>query len=124
MHQDPHLDPTNNSHIIRSHTPFADKLNPRRLDYSPKMAALIGTIIGHDYGALDPSGDKLTGLSITSDDFLVASSTSHESGAFIGTAADFERNLRQFLADANLTAEERQEFDRLYRANVCDWRTR
>lgn len=124
MHQDPQQDATPNSNIFYSHNALARKLHPRRLGYSPKMAALIGAIIGHDYGARDPRGGKLTGLSITSDGFLVASTTSHESGAFIGTADDFERNLRQFLADADLTDEERQEFDRLYRANGCDWRKR
>ena len=124
MHQDPLRDPTKDSHILYSHTILAKKLNPLKLGYSPKMAALVGAIISHDYGTRDGRGGKLTGLSITSDGFLLASTTSHESGAFIGTANDFERNLWQFLAHAKLTGEERQEFDRLFRVNVCDWRKR
>ena len=103
---------------------LAQKLNPQYLGYSPMMAALIGAIIGHDYGARDLRGGMLTGLTITSDGFIIASTTSHEIGAFFGTADDLTRNLKQLLSEANLTVEERKQFAALYRENVTDWRLR
>lgn len=101
---------------------LADKLNPKRLGFSPKMAALVGAILGHDYGARDRKGNQLTGLSITSDGFVVASTNPISSGAFIGTASELESNLLLLLTDAKLTREERAEFDALYSMHVTDWR--
>jgi len=101
---------------------LAQKLDPGKLGFSPKMAALVGAIIGHDYGARDPRDGQLTSLSITSDGFLIAATSSHESGAFVGSVDDFKRNLDLLLESAKLTPEDRQEFDRLYSQNVTDWR--
>ena len=41
---------------------------------------------------------------------------------FFGEAADLDRNLLNLLVAAELTAEERAEFERLYRERVDDWR--
>ena len=101
---------------------LAEKLNPRKLGYSPKMAAIVGAIIGHDYGSRDPRGGKIGHISITSDGFIIAQTTSHETGAFLGEASDLERNLIMLVDDAKLTKEERAEYDRLYHSNVTDWR--
>jgi len=102
---------------------LVEKLDPGKLGFSPKMAALVGAIIGHDYGARDPRGGQFSSLSITSDGFLIAATTSHESGAFVGSADDFKRNLDLLLETAKLTKTEREEFDALYRRNVTDWRS-
>jgi hypothetical protein len=101
---------------------LAERINPLKYNCSPLMAAIVGAIIGHDYGARGPRGGKLTGISITSDGFVIASTTSHDSGAFIGTASNFTRNLQQLLLDANLTAEEQKLFATLYREHVSYWR--
>ena len=102
---------------------FAERINPRNLGFSPKMTAIVGAIIGHDYGVRDRKGGYLTALSITSDGYVMAQSTAHESGAFVGNAADLDRNLADYrftLAAEN--DEDAEEFDRLYAANVRDWR--
>jgi hypothetical protein len=41
---------------------------------------------------------------------------------FLGTAADLDRNLLDLLLAAELTADEREEFERRYRERVDDWR--
>ena len=72
---------------------LAYKSSPQRFGYSAMMTAIVGAIIGYDYGVRDPLGGKLTGISITSDGFIIASTTSHESGAFIGTAINYNSAL-------------------------------
>jgi hypothetical protein len=88
------------------------------------MTAIVGAIIGHDYGVRDSRGGLLTGLSITSDGFVTAYSTASDGGgAFLGTADDLVRNLADYrftLAGEN--DEDAEEFDRLYKLNVHDWR--
>jgi hypothetical protein len=103
-------------------TILADKLNPQKLGYSPFMGAIVGAILGYDYGVRDSRGGRLTGLSITSDGFLMGSTTSHETGAFLGAVDDLDTNLAKLVQDANLTPAERQEFAELYKARVLDWR--
>lgn len=102
---------------------FADRINPSKFNFSPKLVAIVGAIIGHDYGVRDRRGGLLSHLSITSDGYVTAASTmSDGGGAFIGSADDLERNLSAYRAE--LTAEDRAEFDRLYALSVQDWRTR
>jgi hypothetical protein len=104
---------------------FAERINPRNLGFSPKMSAIVGAIIGHDYGVRDRKGGQLTSLSITSDGFVTAHSTASDGGgAFLGSADDLDRNVEQFtlaLHDA-ASDEDAEEFERLYKANVTDWR--
>jgi hypothetical protein len=102
---------------------FADRIDPRKFNFSPKLVAIVGAIIGHDYGVRDGvRGGLLSDLSITSDGFVIACSTaSGGGGAFIGGVSDLERNLNAYRAD--LTDEDRAEFDRLYALNVRDWRS-
>jgi len=105
-------------------TDFAKRINPQIHGFSPKMVAIVGAIIGHDYGARDSRGGQLTGLSITSDGYVIASSTASDGGALVGRADDLERNLEQFamvLHDAT-SDEDAEEFERLVAANVKDWR--
>jgi hypothetical protein len=104
---------------------FAEKINPRTLGFSPKMTAVVGAILGYDYGVRDRKGGYLTGLCITSDGFVTASSTASDGGgAFLGVVTDLDRNIEQFLF---VLASERDEadvdtFKALYKANVTDWR--
>ena len=102
---------------------FADRVNPALYGFSPKLTAIVGAIIGHDYGVRDGvRGGRLTGgLAITSDGYVTAQSTaSDDGGAFIGTASDLARNLAAWKAD--LSAEDRETFERLYASRVTDWR--
>ena len=104
---------------------FAERINPRNLGFSPKMAAIVGAIIGHDYGVRDGRGGKLSSLSITSDGYVMASSTASDGGgAFFGSADDLDRNVEQYtlaLHDA-ASNEDAEEFERLCKANITDWR--
>jgi hypothetical protein len=101
---------------------LAEKLNPRKFGFSPKMAALFGAILGHDYGVTDSRGARLTSLSITSDGFVVCGSTAHESGAFVGEVSDLERNLVSLLEAAHLHVSEAIAFERVYASRVQDYR--
>jgi hypothetical protein len=102
---------------------LADVLNPRQYGFSPKMSAIIGAILGHDYGVRDGRGNHIVGLSITSDGFVLGSTVPLSSGAFVGDVADLERNLAFLLEDAKLSPQERAEYDKLYAARVQDWRS-
>lgn len=99
---------------------FAERINPGQFGFSPKLVALVGAIIGHDYGVRDGRGGKLSSLSITSDGYVMAQSTAHESGAFIGDVGDLEANLSIWKEE--LSPEDQAQFNRLYVANVKDWR--
>jgi hypothetical protein len=102
---------------------FADRIDPHRFNFSPKLVAIVGAIIGHDYGVKDGRGGTLTSLSITSDGYVNCGSTASDGGgAFIGSADDLERNLDAWKAD--LTPADRAEFERVYKARVTDWRSR
>lgn len=99
---------------------FAERINPRKFNFSPQLAALVGAIIGHDYGVRDRKGGRLTSLHITSDGFVIAGSTAHGSGAFIGSADDLNHNLADFRSC--LSAGDAGEFDALYNNRVTDYR--
>ena len=100
---------------------FALRIHPGKLGFSPKLTAIVGAIIGHDYGVRDARGGKLTSLSITSDGFVICHSTmSDGGGAFLGSADDLQRNLKLFVAE--LAPKDFAEFSKLYGQNVKDWR--
>ncbi len=91
---------------------LARKLHPERFtDMSGKMAAIVGYILGESW--TEPA---ITALSVTSDGFVTTESE------FMGEAADLDRNLLNLLIAAELTPDERAEFERLYRERVDDWR--
>ncbi len=103
---------------------FAERISPRNLGFSPRMTAIIGAIIGFDYGVRDSRGGQLTGLSITSDGYVIASSTASDGGgAFVGAASDLERNIEAYRFEvASQNDEDAEEFDRIYARRVKDWR--
>ena len=91
---------------------LSEKLRPDQFsDMSGKMAAIIGYVLGEAW--TDP---EITALSVTSDGFVTTPSE------FIGEPADLDRNILNLLVAAGLSAEERAEFERLYRDRVDDWR--
>jgi len=105
---------------------FAERINPRNLGFRPKLTAIVGAIIGHDYGVRDLRGGQLTSLSITSDGYVTCGSTASDGGgAFIGSADDLDRNLEQFIMvlHNDVSDEDAEEFERVYKANVKDWRS-
>ena len=99
---------------------FAERINPRNFNFSPQLVAIVGAILGHDYGVRDRKGGLLTSISITSDGFIIAGSTAHESGAFVGDASDMERNLEMLKKE--LSAEDAKRFAEIYASRVRDWR--
>jgi hypothetical protein len=92
--------------------------NPARFNFSPTLVAIAGAIIGHDYGVRDEHG-FWPDLTITSDGFVIAGSTA-AGGAYIGEAAELERNLARWKA--GLTDADCAEFERLFDTSVTDWR--
>lgn len=78
---------------------------------SGKMAAIIAYILGESW-----TEPEIAALSVTSDGFVLTDAE------FFGEAADLDRNLLNLLVAAEVTPEERADFERLYRERVDDWR--
>ncbi len=57
---------------------------------------------------------EIAALSVTSDGFVLTDAK------FFGEAADLDRNLLNLLVAAEVTPEERADFERLYRERVDD----
>lgn len=73
---------------------FAKRINPRKYQFSPRLTAMVGALIGYDYGVRDGRGGYITSLSFTSDGFVIGTSTASDGGgAFLGTREDLKRNL-------------------------------
>jgi hypothetical protein len=97
--------------IVRCVT-LSAKLQPDRFSaMSGKMAAIVGYILGESW-----TEPEIAALSVTSDGFVLTDAE------FFGEAADLDRNLLNLLIIADLTANERTEFERRYRERVDDWR--
>jgi len=111
-------------HVADDLTALAAKMNPGKLGFSPKMAAIVGAVLGFDYGVRTARGHQLIGLSITSDGFVIATTDPISSGAFLCTAEELARNLALVIADAKLTADETKLYERLYSQHVKNWRTK
>jgi len=102
---------------------LAERMNPQAVGFSPKMTAILGVILGHDYGVYDFRGGLLTSISITSDGFVLAGSTASDGGgAFVGSASDLDRNLADLLAALHLNESEALAFERVYATRVQDYR--
>lgn len=94
---------------------FVDRINPRRFNFSPKFVALVGAIIGYDYGVRDGRGNQVSSFSITSDGFVISSSN-----AFLGSADDLARNLQDFFTVIH--PADKEHVTALYASRVKDWR--
>ena len=91
---------------------LADKLRPDRFSaMSGRMAAIVGYILNEPW--TEPA---IAALSVTTDGYVTTESE------FFGEAADLDRNLLNLFIAADLTPEERGEFERRYRERVDDWR--
>jgi hypothetical protein len=95
------------------------KLKPSRFtNMSPKMAAIVGCIIGTQF--TDP---QLVELCITADGHVLGRKDGDCGlNEWIGDASDLERNWRMLLGAAGLTLNETAQAEALYLANVRDWR--
>lgn len=99
---------------------FAGRINPKNFNFSPKLTAMVGAIIGFDYGVRDARGGRLTSLSITSDGYVLCTTASDGGGAFLGSAEELDDNLALWREE--LSSADRAKFERLFSANVKDWR--
>jgi len=84
------------------------------------MAAMVAFVIGESW-----TMPEIGSLSITSDGYLVgypmtAGMLGHSE--FYGSADDLERNVHNLLDVADLTDEERSQWDKLYTDRIEDWR--
>lgn len=75
------------------------------------MAAIVAYILDEDW--TEPA---IAWISVTPDGHVTSDRT------FLGAADDLDRNLLNLLIAAELTTEERAEFERRYRERVDDWR--
>lgn len=103
----------------RTRNTFADRINPEQFHFSLLMVAIVGAIIGHDYKISPAYADTYQSLSITSDGFVIGTSLEHPSGTYLGHHDNLMRNINLLLD--HLSVEDRDEFLRLYKANVRDW---
>jgi hypothetical protein len=91
------------------------KLHPSGFDaMSPRMAALVGCVLGHGY--TEPA---LVELTVTSDGILLARAEGDIGmNEFIGPSSEFRRNWEKLLDAADLTPAERAEAEALYAKRV------
>lgn len=98
---------------------LSKKLHPSRFtEMSPKMAAIVGCIIGEKF-----TNPSLVELSVTSDGYVLGRQE-RDCGLneWIGSVRDLERNLSHLVVCADLTPEESEELWQRYEAIVKDWR--
>lgn len=91
---------------------IAEKLHPDRFTaMSPKMTAIVAYVLGEHW-----TEPEIRWMSVSSDGYVTTDSD------FIGDASDLNRNLRKLLIAAQLSPDEREEFARLFRERVDDYR--
>ena len=89
---------------------LAEKLHPDRFSaMSGKMAAIVGYILAESW-----TEPEIAALSVTSDGYVLTDAV------FFGEAADLDRNLLNLLVAAEVTPDERADFERLYCERVDD----
>jgi len=99
---------------------FAERINPRNFNFSPTMQAIVGAIIGHDYGVRHRYGARVTGISITSDGYVLLDTDPVSSGFFLDTIEALIVKLYMYVKE--LSNADRAEFNRLYVRNIKDYR--
>lgn len=94
---------------------MTDKLHPRRIrGASDMMYYIIARILSAGWVTNELDGGDT--FHISSDGHVTTGSI------YIGSAADFERNVRGYVDAAELTEEERRAFWQRYHDIVRDWR--
>jgi hypothetical protein len=98
---------------------LAQKLHPRKFTaMSGKMAAIVGYVLDQDW-----TSPGLAEMAITSDGFVLARRDGDIGcNEWIGDVGDLERNVHNLLDAAELSQDERTEWQRLFQARVTDWR--
>ena len=98
---------------------LAAKLHPRGFtEMSGKMAAIVAYVLAEHW-----TKPELVEMHVTSDGFVTARRAGDVGcNEWIGSAQDLERNVSTLLNVADLTPEERQKWEELYRLRVTDWR--
>jgi hypothetical protein len=111
---------------VTSKSPARETLIPkleRALEgFSSKIRAVVGLIADHDFGGSEWLGEPLTGLHITSDEFVFAK-TATNTDVPIGKFEPILQNIAMVLDAAGADASEGDEFARRYFASVVDERT-
>lgn len=87
---------------------------------SSKMGAMVGYVLGEKF-----TNPSLGSISVTSDGFIIAYPVDEDGNMghseFLGSVADFRRNLGNLIAVAGLTKSEFDEFQKLYNKRVESW---
>ena len=98
---------------------LATKLNPKGFtEMSGKMAAIVAYVLGEHW-----TNPELAELHVTSDGFVLARKAGDVGcNEWIGSVQDLERNVATLLQAAELTPEQCQNWEELYRRRVTDWR--
>ncbi|MEE9199155.1 MAG: hypothetical protein V3U26_05100 [Dehalococcoidia bacterium] len=98
---------------------LATKLHPKGFTgMSGKMAAIVAYVLGEHW-----TEPELAELHVTSDGFVLARKAGDVGcNDWIGSAQDLERNVSNLLYAADVTPEERQKWEELYRLRITDWR--
>jgi len=120
------MNPRNN-HELRPHPhrALAAKLTPHIHGFPTRMTAVIGAILNYDYGVREPDGGKLTYIHITKSGDVVSLCTGcTQPLVYIGPVQTLEQDIRTLTKRAKLTQTEIEEFERVYRLRVKDWRTK
>ena len=97
-------------------------LNPRivarRYRMSPKMAAIVGHIIGENW-----TTPRITQMAITSDGHVMAGVDGDPGlNDYLGVVGDLDRNWLDLLDKAELTPAHRAEAEAAYIARITDHR--
>jgi hypothetical protein len=101
-------------HNKRVYNNLCDNLHPHRITgSSDKMYWIMSVILGQEWITRQGSYDQ---FSITSDGYVI------DNDFFLGSADEFERNVRGYVEVAELTPAQTKYFWKLYDMKVTDWR--
>lgn len=98
---------------------LATKLHPSGFtEMSGKMAAIVAYVLGEHW-----TEPELAEIHVSADGFVLARQAGDVGcNEWIGSVQDLERNVATLLRAAELTPEQCQNWQELYRRRVTDWR--
>ena len=79
--------------------------------------AIVGGILEQDWINEPRTNRPITGLSITSDGFVITAANN-----FLGSASDLDNNIADLLDYTGVTPDERIAWNTAYQRHVTDWR--
>ena len=111
--------PANHSKHAAASPELKEKLHPRKVGGSGKWAAVVGYILDEVY--TDPS---ITEMAVTSDGHVMAAA-SNDLGMneILGSETDLQNNWKRYLQAAQLTPEEINQANALFREKITNYRT-